>query len=203
MADSKFNRLVGYARVSTQDQETHLQMDALHAAGVTEIYQEKASGASVERRHVFKRCLAEIQAGQTLVVYKIDRIARSLKDLLSTLEFLASKGATIRSLTEPLDTTTAMGMFVIQILGAVAQLERSIIRERSIAGQISARSRGRVPGRQRSLSVDREACLVVDYQSGDYTYLTVGRKYGVSDSVAKRVVYRATKSPEYKKRCKL
>ena len=116
-------RMVGYARVSTQIQETTLQLDALAAAGVGKIYEEKASGASVERRFVLKKLLEEIQPGQTLVVYKIDRIARSLKDLLRILSLLAEKGATIKSLTEPLDTTSSMGMFVIQILGAVAELK--------------------------------------------------------------------------------
>ena len=194
MAENQSNRLVGYARVSTQDQETDLQMDALRAAGVSVIYEEKASGATVERRHVFKRCLAEIQAGQVLVVYKIDRIARSLKDLLATLELLSARGATIRSLTEPLDTTTSMGMFVIQILGAVAQLERSIIRERSIAGQISARARGRIPGRIRALPAADEAQLVAEYLLGKTTYEALGSKYGVSPSAAKRAVYRKTKT---------
>lgn len=196
-------RMVGYARVSTQIQETTLQLDALAAAGVEKIYEEKASGSSVERRFVLKKLLEEIQPGQTLVVYKIDRIARSLKDLLRILSLLAEKGATIKSLTEPLDTTSSMGMFVIQILGAVAELERSIIRERSMAGQIAARARGSIPGRRRVLLLDEEAALVADYAEGLHTFSTLGRKYGVSPSVAKRAVYRTTKNESEMKRLKI
>lgn len=202
MAAANF-RMIGYARVSTESQETTLQLDALRAAGVERIFEEKASGASVERRHVLKKVLAEIQPGQTLVVYKIDRIARSLRDLLKILSHLAEKGATIKSLTEPLDTTSSMGIFVIQILGAVAELERAIIRERSMAGQIAARARGSIPGRQRSLSPDKEGALVADYVDGTYTMETVGRKYGVSQQVAKRAIYRTRKTPEEIKRLKI
>ena len=135
-----------------------------------------------------------------LVVYKIDRIARSLFDLLEILRQLESVGATIKSVTEPLHTTNSMGVFVVQILGAMAQLERSMIRERSIAGQIAARQRGRVPGRVRSLSPDEERALVDEYQVGDSTYKGLSLKFGVSESAAKRAVYRATKPGDYLKR---
>lgn len=194
--------LVGYARVSTQDQDTALQLDALHKAGCTEIFQEKASGASRRGRKELDRCLAALKRGDVLIVYKIDRIARSLFDLLDILRHLERIGATIKSTTEPLDTTNSMGMFVVQILGAVAQLERSMIRERSIAGQVAARERGRLPGRTRSLLADQELALVAEYQLGEATYKSLGRKYGVSESAAKRAVYRATKTPEYIKRQK-
>lgn len=174
MAGNQSTRLVGYARVSTQEQETDLQMDALNAAGVVRVYEEKASGASVERRHVLKRCLAEIGEGQTLVVYKLDRIARSLTDLLAILDVLKAKGASIRSLTEPLDTSTPMGMFVLQILGAVAQLERSIIRERSIAGQLAAKARGTHCGRPSSVDSHTSALIVAEYETGVTTLMKVG-----------------------------
>lgn len=193
---------IGYARVSTQDQDTALQIDALNNAGCTEIFQEKASGASRRGRKELDRCLAALKSGDVLIVYKIDRIARSLFDLLDILRHLEKLGATIKSTTEPLDTTNSMGVFVVQILGAVAQLERSMIRERSIAGQVAARERGRVPGRSRSLSVDQETELVAEYLAGEATYKSLGRKYGVSESAAKRAVYRAIKSPEYLKQQK-
>ncbi|MCS4508775.1 recombinase family protein [Xylophilus ampelinus] len=183
--------VVGYARVSTRDQETHLQIDALRHAGAGLIYEEKASGASQRGRPELARCIAELRRGDLLVVYKIDRVARSLSDLLDILRRIEKAGATIKSVTEPLDTTTGMGMFVVQILGAVAQLERSIIRERSIAGQEAARQRGRVPGRVRALSAENEAALVADYRAGGTTYRELGKVYDVSDSVAKRAVYRA------------
>lgn len=192
--------LIGYARVSTQDQDTALQLDALNKAGCEKIFQEKASGASRRGRQELARCLASLGRGDVLIVYKIDRIARSLFDLLEILRQLERVGATIKSVTEPLDTTNSMGVFVVQILGALAQLERSMIRERSIAGQIAARERGRLPGRIRALSAEEERALVAEYLTGKTTYKGLGVKYGISPSAAKRAVYRATKSPEYLKR---
>jgi DNA invertase Pin-like site-specific DNA recombinase len=194
--------LIGYARVSTQDQDTALQLDALNKAGIQAIYQEKASGASRSGRQELARCLAALQPRDVLVVYKIDRIARSLFDLLDILSHLERVGASIKSITEPLDTSSSMGVFVIQMLGAVAQLERSMIRERSIAGQKAARERGRIPGRNRALEPENEATLAAEYLRGDISYQGLARKYGVSPSVAKRAVYRVTKPPEYLRRIK-
>ena len=181
--------LIGYARVSTKEQETDLQLDALRRAGVTEIYQEKAS--SVGTRLQLRRCLAALRPGDVFVIYKLDRVARSLPDLLSILADIKAAGALVKSLIEPLDTTTAMGSFVIQILGAVAELERGIIRERSIAGQIAARERGFMPGRVRALSSEAETEVVRLYATGDYTMLALGKLFEVSESVVKRAIYRA------------
>lgn len=191
---------IGYARVSTQDQDTALQIDALKKAGCQKIYEEKASGATRRGRAELARCLSSLGKGDVLVVYKIDRIARSLFDLLDILGQLERVGATIKSITEPLDTTNSMGVFVIQILGAVAQLERSMIRERSIAGQQAARARGRIPGRARSLTEDEESALVSEYLQGGATFKGLALKYGVTESTAKRAVYRVTKSPDYIRR---
>lgn len=141
MAKSESIRLVGYARVSTREQETHLQIDALERVGVSEIFQEKAS--SVGKRPELRRCLDSLRKGDTLVVYRMDRVARSLKDLLEILERIHSVGASIKSLSEPLDTSGPIGIFMVQVLGSVAQLERSIIRERALAGQVSAYQRGK------------------------------------------------------------
>jgi DNA invertase Pin-like site-specific DNA recombinase len=192
--------IVGYARVSTQDQDTALQLDALSKLGCDVVFQEKASGATRRGRPELARCLASLNRGDVFVVYKIDRIARSLFDLLDILRHLERVGATIKSVTEPLDTTNSMGVFMIQILGAVAQLERSMIRERSIAGQLAARARGRLPGRNRALESSDEAALVREYLEGNTTYRSLAVKYGCSESVAKRAVYRITKSAEYLKR---
>ena len=194
--------LIGYARVSTQDQDNALQLDALARLGCSVVFEEKGSGATRKGRKELARCLASLRKGDTLCVYKIDRIARSLFDLLDILHHLERVGAAIKSVTEPLDTTNPMGVFMVQILGAVAQLERSMIRERSIAGQRSARERGRVPGRVRSLG-DFESKAVAEYLSGDCTYAGLALKYGVSVSAIKRAVYRVTKPAEYAKRCKL
>ncbi len=194
---------IGYARVSTQDQDTALQLDALNQHGCERIYQEKASGASRRGRVELEKCLASLQSGDVLIVYKIDRIARSLFDLLAILRQLETAGATIKSITEPLDTTNSMGVFVVQILGAVAQLERSMIRERSIAGQKAARDRGRVPGRTRSLDRETEAKAVADYAAGGTSYRALASKYGASESAIKRAVYRATRSVADRKRMKV
>lgn len=194
---------VGYARVSTQDQDTALQLDALFKAGCEKVFEEKASGASRRGRAELARCLASLSKGDVLVVYKIDRIARSLFDLLDILRHLERVGATIKSVTEPLDTTNSMGVFVIQILGAVAQLERSMIRERSIAGQLAARQRGRIPGRTRLLMPQDEADLVAEYRMGETTHKGLSIKYGISQSAVKRAIYRASKPAEYIKRNKI
>lgn len=194
---------IGYARVSTQDQDTALQLDALQAAGCATVYQEKASGATTDGRPQLQACLQSLRADDVLVVYKLDRVARSLHDLLAILRILDDKGAKIRSLTEPIDTTTSMGLFIVQVLGAVAQLERSMIIERSIAGQRAAMARGVHCGRPRALLEHEEFALVAEYLQGGTTYEALATKYGVSSSVAKRAVYRVTKSPEYLERNKI
>jgi DNA invertase Pin-like site-specific DNA recombinase len=195
--------LIGYARVSTQDQDTALQLDALKNVGVKIIYQEKASGASRAGRPELARCLASMGKGDTLVVYKIDRIARSLFDLLDILGQLDRVGATIKSVTEPLDTTNSMGVFVIQILGAVAQLERSMILERSRAGMDAARLRGVAIGRPRAMAIYDESALVDEYLQGDTTMKMLADKWGVSESVVKRAIYRVIKPGDYIKRLKV
>jgi len=183
-------RLVGYARVSTNDQETRLQRDALRRAGVETVYEEKAS--AVARRPQLERCLASLQAGDVLVVWKLDRLARSLRDLLNILERLHATGAGIRSLTEPIDTSTPAGMLMVQVLGAVAQFERSIIRERIVAGQRAARARGQRWGRPRTLPEDVEQEVVWKYVlgAGAYTYKSLAREIGVSYLVVRGAIYR-------------
>lgn len=176
---------IGYARVSTKDQETHLQIDALHRAGVTKIHQEKAS--SVGARPELEKCLNSLRAGDILVVYKMDRVARSLSDLLSILERITQAGAFIRSLTEPLDTSSPLGMFMVQVLGAVAQLERSIIRDRTVAGQVSAIKRGVKFGRPKLLSPEREAELLALVDSG-VNQSEASRQFGVSLIVVRRLI---------------
>lgn len=138
-------RLVGYARVSTEDQATRAQEDQLRAAGCTVIYRERASGASRARPEL-ARLLAQIQPGDVLTVVRLDRLARSVRDLLEIVDTLQRKGAYFRSLSDPIDTSTPQGMFSLQVLGAVAQLERALISERTKAGVAAARARGRLPG---------------------------------------------------------
>lgn len=145
--------MVGYARVSTNEQENYLQLDALKAAGVKRVFSEKSS--SVGERPQLRLALAALGSGQVLIVYKLDRVARSLRDLLGILDSIHAAGAGFRSLTEPIDTTSPVGVFILQILGAVGQFERSLLRERVIAGQVAAYSRGvRWGGQPRAVSVE-------------------------------------------------
>ena len=178
--------LYGYARVSTKDQETTLQLDALSNAGVLEVRQER--GSSVGPRPELQKLLAQLQPGDTLVVYKMDRIARSLKDLLSILDRIKASGAAIRSLTEPLDTSSPLGIFMIQILGAVGQLERSITRERTVAGQVAAIKRGVVFGRPKLLTPEQESEVLAMVDSG-VSQSATARHFGVTLIVVRRVLY--------------
>jgi DNA invertase Pin-like site-specific DNA recombinase len=179
--------LVGYARVSTKEQETRMQLDALRGAGARRIYEEKASGAAADRP-VLRECLASLKPGDVLVVWRLDRAARSLKHLLSMLDHLDAVGAGIRSLSEPLDTSSPLGVFVLQSLGAVAQLERSMIRERVIAGQVAAISRGQRHGRPPTLTQDRERDVLDAWTRGEKNKARLARAFGVGRHVVDRVI---------------
>lgn len=137
--------LVGYARVSTEDQTVSPQRDELRAAGCVEIHEEHASGGS-RARPVLARVIDRLGAGDVLLVVRIDRLARSLSHLLEVIEVLEARGAFFRSLRDPIDTSSPQGKFTLQVLGAAAELERALIRERTIAGLESARAQGRVGG---------------------------------------------------------
>jgi DNA invertase Pin-like site-specific DNA recombinase len=143
--------LIGYARVSTQDQNPDLQLDALQAAGCDKVFVEKASGAQRERPELLA-ALAYLRPGDTLVVWKLDRLARSLKQLIETIEGMEARQIGFRSLTEAIDTTTSGGRLIFHIFAALAEFERSIIRERTRSGLESARNRGRLGGRPPTLS---------------------------------------------------
>ena len=183
--------IYGYARVSTAHQENNLQIDALTRAGAQSIIQEKASG--VRSRKELAALLAKLRPGDCVLVYKLDRFARSLLDLLGIIAKIEAARATFRSLTESIDTATPAGRMMLQMFGAFAEFERNIIRERSIAGQKAARDRGRVPGRRRSLSCEDEAELVRLYLEGDQTMHGLSVRFDVSVSAVKRAVYRVTK----------
>ncbi len=189
MAVNQSTRLVGYARVSTQEQDTALQLEALKAAGVVTVFEEKASGAKFNRP-VLWQCLGSLQSGDQFIFYKLDRVARSLSDLLRILEAVEKAGASVRSLTEPIETATPAGRLMLQILGSMAEFERSLIRERSMAGQREARSRGVHCGRKLSVDQDTAAAIVDAYATGLYTLKGVGQRYGVSPDVVKRLVYK-------------
>ncbi len=183
--------LVGYARVSTTEQETALQLSALRRAGCRKIIHEK--GSSVGKRPQLHGLLDSLVYGDELVVWKLDRLARSLTDLLRILDRLEGAGASIRSLTEPIDTGTPAGRLMLHILGALGQFERSLIRERSMAGQREAMAKGIHCGRPPVLTQQQQADVVKLYGSGWYTLDSLALVYDVHPSVIKRAVYRKTK----------
>ena len=142
---------IGYARVSTQDQELGLQLDALEQAGCEKIYQEKVSGTAKARPQL-EAMLEHLRKGDVVVVWKLDRPARSLKDLVSLVNQIQEKGASFQSVSDQIDTTSAHGKFTFHIFASLAEFERDIIRERTKAGLAAARARGRVGGRPKGLS---------------------------------------------------
>jgi DNA invertase Pin-like site-specific DNA recombinase len=177
--------LVGYARVSTHEQSTDLQHDALTRAGCARIFSESASGAQRDRPEL-ARALDYMRPGDTLVVWKLDRLARSIKQLIETVEDLQGKGIGFRSLTEAIDTTTAGGKLTFHIFAALAEFERSIIRERTRAGLDAARARGRVGGRPPSLTdKDIEAARTL-LSNPDITVEQVAKRLGVSPATLYR-----------------
>jgi DNA invertase Pin-like site-specific DNA recombinase len=148
--------LIGYARVSTQEQTLNLQKDALQQAGCTKIFTDTTSGAKAERKGL-EEALAYVRKGDTLVVWRLDRLGRSLPHLISTMTDLEERGIGFKSLTENIDTTTSGGKFIFHIFGALAEFERNLIRERTAAGLIAVRARGRKGGRPQALSLKQRS----------------------------------------------
>ncbi len=143
--------LIGYARVSTHDQTLSLQKDALEKAGCEQIFTDTVSGTKTERKGL-TAALSHLRHGDILVVWRLDRLGRSLRHLIDTITELHERGVGFKSLQENIDTTTSGGKLVFHIFGALAEFEREIIRERTQAGLASARSRGKVGGRPKTLS---------------------------------------------------
>ena len=151
--------LIGYARVSTHDQNLDLQKDALTNAGCEKIFYDTVSGAARVRPELEK--IKEIsRKGDTLVVWRLDRLGRSLKDLMARMSYLEEKGVGLKSLQESIDTTTTTGKLVFHIFGALAEFERNLIRERTQAGLAAARARGRFGGRPKSLDENKRKVAV-------------------------------------------
>jgi DNA invertase Pin-like site-specific DNA recombinase len=173
-------RLIGYARVSTSDQRLDLQIDALRKAGVHDdnLHKDYASGARVSRKGLAE-ALRDIRAGDVLVVWKLDRLGRSLPDLLKKMEELDRIGAGFRSLTEAIDTTTAMGKLILHLMGSIAQFERDLTRERTAAGIRSAVRRGVRMGAKPKLD-DRMKAQVAKLLQTDMTVKEVAKRMKVS-----------------------
>ena len=145
---------IGYARVSTADQDTALQLDALTGAGCGEVFEDHASGAQVDRTGL-KKALAFVRAGDVLVTWKLDRLGRSLPHLIETVAELERRGVGFRSITEAIDTTTPSGRLVFHLFGALEQFERDLIQERTRAGLAAAVARGRKGGRKPVITKDK------------------------------------------------
>lgn len=176
--------LIGYARVSTDDQTPDLQLDALKAAGCEKIFTDKASGAKADRPGLTD-ALGYAREGDTLVVWRLDRMGRSLKDLLHRLEELEKSGIQLKSLQESIDTSTAVGRMVFQVAGAFAEFERNLIRERTQAGLKAARSRGRKGGRPAKDAGKIKAALAL-YAEKSMTIAEIEKATGVSKSTLYR-----------------
>lgn len=170
---------IGYARVSTQDQRPELQLDALAGAGCEQVFQEKQSGKDRDRPEL-DTCLKVLRKDDTLVVWRLDRLGRSLRDLVEIVHTLENRGICFQSLTESIDTTNAGGKLIFHVFAALAEFERNLIRERTVAGLVAARARGRKGGRKAKLSkadVRKAAAMLLD---PFMTKTEVAKHFGVS-----------------------
>lgn len=179
--------LIGYARVSTQDQNLNLQLDDLKKAGCDRIFQEKASSAK-ERPQLLK-LLDTMRGGDTIIVWKLDRLGRSLKELITLINDFQEKGIGFRSLNDAIDTTTAQGRLVFNIFASLAEFERDLIRERTRAGLSAARARGRLGGKPKGLSKEAQskaeaARTLFDKQ--EKTVDEIGKLLGISRATVYR-----------------
>ena len=170
---------VGYARVSTDDQNLNLQRDALKQAGCEQLFEDQLSGAKAERPGL-QQALQYARAGDTLVVWRLDRLSRSLKDLIEMVTLLESKGIGLMSLHEAIDTSSSSGKLIFHIFGALAEFERNLIRERTQAGLQAARARGRKGGRPKALNKDKQALAVKLYDEKKHTVDQICEMMGIS-----------------------
>jgi|SRR5258708_2834883 DNA invertase Pin-like site-specific DNA recombinase len=185
---------IGYIRISKHEQNEALQRDALQEAGCEHYFSDTMTGVKFERKGL-EKALAYMRSGDTLVVWKLDRLGRSLKDLIETLNLLNNRGINFISLTESIDTTTPGGKLIFHLMGALAEFERDLIRERTIAGLAAARARGRVGGRPRRASDGKVALARHLYQDPNHSVAEICSMLGISRSTFFRYV-KGTKPPE-------
>ena len=180
-------RLIGYQRVSTDDQRLTLQRDALEDAGVyaDDIYEDKLSGAKADRPGL-DHAIRATRAGDVLVVWRLDRLGRSLKDLIAISEKLEERDVGLRSLQEQVDTTTASGRLFFHMMGALSEFERNLVRERTRAGLLAARRRGKKPGRKQKLSGKDLTAAKAMLRDEELTVEDVARRVGVSPATLYR-----------------
>lgn len=171
--------LIGYARVSTDDQRLDLQRDALTQAGCQRLYEDKEGGAQAERPGL-ALAMEVLREGDTLVVWRLDRLGRSLKDLIALIEKLESRDIGLKSLQENIDTASAGGKLVFHLFGALAEFERKLLRERTQAGLSAARARGRLGGRPKALDPAKRQLAVRLYRERQHSIEEICRMMGIS-----------------------
>jgi DNA invertase Pin-like site-specific DNA recombinase len=184
--------LVGYARVSTQDQTLALQQDALQEAGCDRIFADTASGAQADRPGL-DEAIAYARSGDTLVVWKLDRLGRSLPHLIETVRGLEQRGIGFKSLTEQIDTTTSGGKLIFHVFAALAEFERDVIRERTQAGLTAARARGRRGGRPKAAALNDAKKVALAqrlYDDETHSIEEICRLLGVSRATLYRYIKR-------------
>lgn len=175
---------IGYARISTKDQNLALQYDALCQEGCEQIFQEKTSGSKKERPEL-TRLLALIHSNDIVIIWKLDRLGRSLTDLIDLVNTIHAKGAGLKSLNDPIDTTTAHGRLIFNLFASLAEFEREIIRERTMAGLKAAKARGRRGGRQKGFSKDSISKAIIAkslYEKGALPVGDIIRQLKISKS---------------------
>lgn len=171
--------LIGYARVSTSLQNSDLQEDALQQAGCEKIFTDRISG-TVADRPALARVKEILRSGDTIVVWRLDRLGRSLKDLIEWMNYLDQKGIALKSLQESIDTSTATGKLVFHVFGAMAEFERNLIKERTQAGLSAARARGRVGGRPKRLNEDKRKLAVRLYNENQHSIDAICEMMGIT-----------------------
>ncbi len=187
-------KTIGYARISTGEQTAALQLDALRAAGCTKIFEDFAGGTRRDRPGLAS-AIAAAGAGDTLVVWRLDRLGRSLRHLLEIVEALRDRAVILRSLTEAVDTSTPTAKLVYAILGSIAEFERELIRERTVAGMNAARRRGVHCGRRRALTASQVELARLALTATDASIAHVARQLRVGRATLYRELSAAAKSP--------
>lgn len=181
--------LIGYARVSTKTQDTETQINALKMAGCEKIFHEKESGGRWERPQL-QLMMSQLRKGDVVVVWKLDRFSRSLSDLLLLMEKIDRTECGFKSLTEAIDTTTSAGRMMMQIIGSFSEFEKSILRERTLAGLEAARRRGIYGGRPNKLNKNQEQEIVRLVTSGVQTAADAARLFNLDRSTISRMLKR-------------
>jgi DNA invertase Pin-like site-specific DNA recombinase len=180
--------LIGYARVSTTEQTLDLQLDSLKQAGCNKVFTDTASGAQTERKGL-DEALTFLRSGDTLVVWRLDRLGRSLKHLIEVVSGLEKRGIGFKSLTENIDTTTSGGKLIFHIFGALAEFERNLIRERTQAGLVAARARGHLGGRPKALATAQRIKMAKElYANKNNTIADICKSLHISRATLYRYV---------------